>query len=251
MNKLILVFLVLFCVFEPAIAQKNGDSVLECRTIKDSGKRMQCYDKISVLEIKEKKKTESVVAHWEKEPNSFLSVKLGEKIELSILNICPNYPTYDNSFFAIDTIKWENSGKPLCYFFYSNDNHTWAKFYGYGVEAFRDGKIIFNDSKIVEKISVKFFSYDYAGVYDLLVKRYGIPSVTKKSEIRLVSGASLPNETSMWMGEKVNILLESFAERQIDGKIRDYGQVIVATQEYMKKNESKSNENIKEMADKL
>ena len=74
MNKFILFFVVLFCVFEPAIAQKNGDSILECRTLKDSGKRMQCYDKISVLDIKEKKKPENVVAHWEKEPNSFLSV---------------------------------------------------------------------------------------------------------------------------------------------------------------------------------
>lgn len=222
-----------------AVAAPNARA-LECKAIKDKTKRLKCYDAIEFDEA-EKPAVTQQKKKWEKEPSSFLSIAMGEKLDSSVPVSCP---TRSNSLLGMqefDEYKWKKLGSPLCQVKggaggviegvkIAPSFYVW----GTGVEELRRGvRVEVDDDGKVILVSAKFYSSEGASLYDALTKRFGEPTETSATTMILKNGASIPGSSSTWLGEKAVLVFSSHTDREVDRGITDFGKISFTTAAYI------------------
>jgi hypothetical protein len=215
-----------------AIASPNSAGV-QCKAIKDKAKRLQCFDAIDFnVSKKEPELAPEKSKSWTNEPSAFLSMTLGEKIESSIPQQCPSRSaSYGGDEF--DKYAWEKQGKPLCRSLRAKGGELngvkyprWYEVWGSGVEELRRGVRVETDNEErVNRIKGVFYSSEGSALYSALVQRFGEPSETTPSAMRLNNGASIPGTTSVWLGKNAILRFSSHASREVDRGISDFGEI--------------------------
>jgi hypothetical protein len=103
----------------------------------------------------------------------------------------------------------------------------------------------FVDDRLVYVSAPQISAVDYPSLKEIFVERYGIPTFSKRERLQTDSGATFQNETLLWEGKAVRMILIRFA-----GSI-EHSEFIVALKSYADGviNEKKSSD--KKAADKL
>lgn len=210
-----------------------GSPGKECKAIKDKNKRLQCYDATSLNEEAKADPVRQKQRKWENEPGKFLSIALGEKVEASVPVKCPTKwePALQRQ--AFEKYRWEQQGKPLCYVEEYKGGiidgvkypHSFAV-WGTGVEELRRGvwAVVDDDGK-VGQVGAWFNSSEGTSLYKALIQRFGEPTETAATTLRLNNGATVPGSISTWHGEKATLTFSSPAQREVDGDVTDLGKI--------------------------
>lgn len=227
-----------------ALAGTSGSHALasdnaECGGIKLNSKRLQCYDaKFAAKQDGVSKAVDSTSSKWAAEPGGFLTITLDQLIEKSMPSVCP---ADDRGVFS--EYQWGKIGKPRCHLHYPTSNPRYAVFAGHGVEDFRQTSAYLYGENLVGRINATFFSAQYSEILTALTQKYGPPTMTTSTTLRLNSGAEFPNTVSMWLGEKATLTIEALGARGGTGRATDYGQINLTShryRDYVKSEEDKA-----------
>jgi len=223
-----------------AIASPNLAGV-QCKTIKDKTKRLQCFDAIDFNSSDKKSdlapgKSKS----WTTEPSAFLSMTLGENIESSIPQQCPSRSASYGGL-EFNKFAWEKQGKPLCRLLRGEGRELngvkyprWYEVWGSGVEELRRGvRVETDDDERVNRIMAVFYSSEGSALYSALVQRFGEPSETAPSAMRLNNGASIPGTKSLWLGKRAILRFSSHESREVERGISDFGEISFTSTAYI------------------
>ena len=222
-----------------AIASPNS-SALQCKAIKDKTKRLQCFDAINFDAREGSEPVQEKPKGWYNEPTAFLSMTLGEKIEVGIPKLCPSRAgLYGGDEFHKS--EWEKQGKPLCRLLRAKGKEDegvkyprWYEVWGNCVEELRRGVRVETDiDERVNRIKGVFYSSEGSALYSALVQRFGEPSETSSSAMRLNSGASIPGTISLWLGKNAILRFSSHTTREVERGISDFGEISFTSTVYI------------------
>ena len=232
--KTITIALLGFFVISSSFAE-----TVDCKKIKASAKRLECYEKNEKEQPTEEKK----ISRWELEPDSFLGVKLGASLSSSV-TACPTkdvttISSYDNkpyTYLRIDANAFEDSGLSVC------QNPLPKKSWGISGEyefskaleslGFKSVKFK-EDSGGFVMATVRFRTEGWDGVSKLLIDKFGKPHLEKKGQMVLNNGSKLDTEEISWLGSKVGIVASSLSDRDVSsGGVFNYGKILFISKEY-------------------
>lgn len=213
---------------------------LECKVVKDKAKRLLCFDAINFKLFEKAEPEQPKPKKWDKEPSSFLSIVLGEKIELAIPDRCPSERNSVGSD-DFNRFKWEKQGKPLCQLLRTKGGMIggvkyprWYVVWGSGIDELRRGlRVDTDDDGIVNSVSAVFYSSESSALYSALLQRFGEPTETSATTMRLNNGSSIPGMASTWIGKQAVLQFSSHSLREADHGIVDLGEVSFTSTAYI------------------
>jgi hypothetical protein len=224
----------------------------QCRSIKNNSKRLECYDNLPLTSSKFTSATEDINAlpTWDKEPDSFLSMKIDKPVYESYATPCPITTRY-GGITEIDTFQWEKQGKPQCVYRRSGTNGNWAQFKGHGIEGLRNERVSLYEENVVGKVTAAFYSVQYTILLDALIQRFGRPTTTISGAMKLNNGAELPTTTNTWIGKKSILMITNLARRETYEGLTDYGELTFTSNEYARLQREVADKTTQEKAQKF
>lgn len=131
---------------------------------------------------------------WAKEPTSFLGVDLQGDVKKSVPECTDPYGYKDKTLCYVELASsYKFNGLPSLGLSYAYE--LWA--------TTTDGSL--------QGIDLSANSKDYAKLKDLLVTKYGPPTTNAAGKVKTKAGAEFDNETLLWSGRKVTILLQKYS----------------------------------------
>lgn len=240
------------------LGKDTSASAPDCQTLRDAGKRLACFDKLSKQSAKSDQPVPPPEKGWTKEPDSFLSVKLGAKIEESISTICPTrterLDDISGSKFgemvSLDYGAWVNAGRPLCYFY---KYPSFGKIKGHSLKGLEELDFSLEDPYgIVGKVRARIFNSNFSEFKAAAIDRFGPPTVTTNGVFRLVNGREFPNEQNYWIGKNITISVMSYVEREVSRvAVIDYAEMVGATNAFLAKSNAKIDKEVQDKASKF
>ncbi len=223
----------------------------DCSKIKQSTKRLACYDAAPKkdAEVSSARRNETP-SKWEQEPLTFVNIKLGTPITESVHERCPTKNRGSGNEF--DKTQWEKQGKPWCYY-KDNPEYKSSMVYGVNIPKLQNVAYVSEDSYgNVVRIRIEFYSAYYDVILGTLETKFGVAHQKKLDKVRLNSGGELPNRSAAWVGENLIISVESLVDRFMDYDVLvENGAVVVTSMGYMKEQQDIKRNAVKDAASKL
>ncbi|MGY2199061.1 hypothetical protein [Pseudomonas gingeri] len=129
---------------------------------------------------------------WTQEPDSFMGLRFDQKID-AVMPTCPpgtvlsKTMCHDSPYASLYPVR----GGPEIGF-------------GYSLSAF-------SSDTGVESFYLSTHSDNYPKLVALFTKKYGAPTQSSSEPVKTKGGASFTNETLMWSGKKVSIMIQKLA----------------------------------------
>lgn len=235
MKKFKLPFVVAIMVTAASMTWAAENTIEQCRAIKLNTKRLQCYDSIpdanTGVGSSISPKGEKRLKVWDLEPDSFLGVKIDKPLKDSYPDECPLTTRY--TFEVIDSYQWGKQGKPKCSYVHTQAKQPWAEFLGHGVDGLRKERVSFYGDGLVGRISARFLSIQYKEMLSALIQRFGPPTTSVPTAMKLNNGGELPSAVNTWVGKNSVLTIVELAYRETDGGLIDYGEMSFTAKGYL------------------
>ncbi len=137
--------------------------------------------------------TKEISKTWEKEPSTFMSIKLGAPLSVPE---CPSTNSY-----GIVVSRPEKTTGPCAEI--SKDNY----FLG-NMKAFFNVRMVLID-KNVEAVDATVYSFEWTLLRDALLEKYGPPQSITTEKVRTQAGVEYERETLTWIGQHLTIRAQS------------------------------------------
>ena len=197
-------------------------------------------------------KNQSKKTKWEQEPTTFLDIRLGQPLNISVTSECP-VSLKSPPFLDSDALNAMPDGTH-CYKLFQED------LLGITIEPIRvsplRGLRVHTDNGSltgkVSQISVMFDTADFDKVADILKARYGAPHDQSTDKVKTNGGAEFDNRILNWNGENVVIHVESLVNREVAyGHILENGKIFITTKIFSEQTNANENKATQEAAGRL
>lgn len=163
----------------------------------------------SFVDSKNNSAKQATVKIWDKEPESFLGIVLGESI--SIID-CPTkiIGQYSNKS-VLDTEAMKslpnvciNKADPLYKYKISEKFITLENTPDLGIKY---TVMVYLDENIAKKITISLDQRNFSVIYDVFQNKYGLPTSSLERAVRSNMGATFNSKNFTWVGKKISIYM--------------------------------------------
>ncbi|NOS97583.1 MAG: hypothetical protein HOP25_03825 [Methylotenera sp.] len=211
--------------------------------VNDVKKTSKKTKEIAKNDVLKNEKSGSSKVKWELEPKSFMGITLNEPLISSINEQCPS---------STQQVCYEVN-KILDSSFLEIHNPPISQFRAIYINALGANKTDPNAN--VGKIEVSFNTDDFETIRNILIQKYGLPHSTNVSIVKTNGGAEFKNYENYWLGNNVNIVIESLISRGYTsgkyGGFYSYGTILITTKEFLEQSDEARTNKAKSEADKL
>ncbi len=203
-----------------------------------------------------KKTTKSKVTQakkWDKEPTTFLGIKLNEPFNNSVSMECPPEFKYKKDYANTTDVAINLPDGVLCYNYTPSDGYLSVLPNPLPMPISLD--VVTDNNTLsgnVERIQSVFFTKDFSELIAIFVAKYGPPHKQLVEKLKTKGGQEFDNNIADWNGKNVSIHMESLISRSATGStINENGIFYINTKSYLTKITEESRTSIQKSADKL
>lgn len=146
------------------------------------------------------------INNWEKEPDKFLGIKLGEKLTIAE---CPTKLIPNTSIATIDMQALENI-KEACLDMLDDDSKyspNRKKLYNLPALGVAYSGTVHLRNDIVSRVTLNFMHSNFDILLSAFKERYGQPTYTESNILKTNAGAEFDSKNLLWQGKNMTIAI--------------------------------------------